>query len=166
MKHPEISEKLLATLERLLSTPLSEMMDGLNRRPVMVEHDTPLEELFSLLADDDHLWVKGAGDSGVPAGLVTRRDVLSSFMPPRSGYAGLKSARETSVARGTADCASCYIRHKHFPVCGKDDSVAELVRRAVRSGETVVAVVDEGRFLGELGIEDLLKKLLAPAGKE
>jgi CBS domain-containing protein len=166
MKHPEVPEKLVAALDRLLATPLSDLTGELQEPQALIEHDTPLEKVFSFLLEFDHLWVKKSGGSGLPAGIITRRDILSSLMPPRSGYAGLRSSRQASVSRGTADCAFCYIFHKHPPVCRKDDTVADMVRIAVRSGETMVAVADGDRFVGELGVEGLLKKLFVLAGGE
>ena len=166
MKHPEVPEKLLAALDRLLDSPLSDLAGEMQEPQALIEHDTPLEKVLSLLRDFDHLWVKESSGSGLPAGIVTRRDMISSLMPPRSGYTDLRSTRQASVSRGTADCASCYIAHKQAPVCRKDDTVADLVRIAVRSGETVVAVADGDLFMGELGVEGLLKRLLVLAEGE
>jgi len=161
MRHPEIPEALSAALETLQAMTVADFLeDQPSTPPRLIDHDTPLREILTLLRERDRLWVRQSGDEDTPIGLVTRRDVLASLMPPRPGYAGLRSSRFPSVARGTADCATCYIGTKRVPLCHPGEKVGDLIRRAVRNGETVVAVVDDGRFLGEVGVEHLIDELL------
>jgi CBS domain-containing protein len=161
MRHPEIPEALSAALETLQAMTVTDILQGMqSTHPPLIAHDTPLHEILTLLGKRDHLWVRHRGEDDTPIGLVSRRDVLSSLMPPRPGYAGLRSSRFPSVARGTADCATCYIDTKRVPLCHPYEKVRDLIQRAVRNGETVVAIVDDGRLLGEVGIEHLIREVL------
>jgi CBS domain-containing protein len=162
MRHPEIPAALSTALETLQAMTVGDLLKGQPSSPPprLIDHDTPLHEILTLLGERDRLWVRQAGEEETPIGLVTRRDVLASLMPPRPGYAGLRSSRFPSLARGTADCATCYIGTKKVPLCHPGEKVGDLIRRAVRDGETVVAVVDDGRLLGEVGIEHLIAELL------
>jgi CBS domain-containing protein len=162
MKHPEIPAALSAALETLQEMTVADFLKGqpTTPGPRLIDRDTPLQEILTLLGERDRLWVRKAGAGDTPVGLVTRRDVLASLMPPRPGYAGLRSSRFPSVARGTADCADCYTGAKRVPLCHPGDKVSDLIRRAVRNGETVAAVVEGDRLLGEIGIEHLIHELL------
>ena len=162
MRHPEIPEALSTALETLQAMTVADLLKGQPSTPLprLIDHDTPLHEILTLLGERDRLWVRQRGEEDTPIGLVTRRDVLASLMPPRPGYAGLRSSRFPSLARGTADCATCYIGTKRVPLCHPGEKIAELIRRAVRNGETVVAVVEDGRLLGEIGVERLISELL------
>jgi CBS domain-containing protein len=162
VRHPETPEALSAALETLQAMTVSDFLKGQPSAPPprLIDHDTPLHEILALLGEMDRLWVRQGGEDETPIGLITRRDVLASLMPPRPGYAGLRSSRFPSLARGTADCATCYIGTKRVPLCRPGEKVGGLIRRAVRNGETVVAVVEDGRFLGEVGVEHLISELL------
>lgn len=169
MKHPEIPAALLNTLDRLYEFRLYELVDIPASPPPLIKDDTPLEELLRLLHEKDHLWVSDSRSPALPGGLITWKDILESLMPPRGGYADLRSSRQTSVARGTADCASCYVKHKAVPLCRPDSTLSEMIRTAVKSGEIFVAIVDKDRFLGEAGVSDLAEKLFSlssPDGKD
>jgi CBS domain-containing protein len=161
MRHPEIPAALSTALETLQAMTVADFLEEQpSAPPRLIDHDTPLHEILTLLDEKDRLWVRHRGGEDTPIGLVTRRDVLASLMPPRPGYAGLRSSRFPSLARGTADCATCYVGTKKAPLCHSGEKVGDLIQRAVRSGETVVAVVDDGRFLGEVGVEHLINELL------
>jgi CBS domain-containing protein len=107
---------------------------------------------------------------GEPVGIVTDGDLLDALLPSyvleTKGLAAVLD--EASAATLSGRLASRRVRdvmetnRTAHPSVSPDDTLVEIAAALVRSRDRAVAVVEKGRVLGAVNVEQLLHALIHP----
>jgi CBS domain-containing protein len=110
------------------------------------------------------------GDAGEFVGVLSDSELLRALLPPFI-------AESRSLARVLEESASeaLYRRVEHLtvrdlmpderdvpPIVSGDDTLVEVADTMVRSRASLVGVLDDGRLIGGISIDDLISHLLKP----
>ena len=136
----------------------------------IVRDDAPAVEAAAVLSRHDVRAVLVVDGSGEFVGVLSDSELLRALLPPFI-------AESRSLARVLEESASeaLYRRVEHLtvrdlmpderdvpPILSGDDTLVEVADTMVRSRASLVGVLDDGRLIGGISIDDLISHLLKP----
>jgi len=122
----------------------------------IIDKDTPLDAVLSLLDGRSHTWVVNNTDEKELVGVITQHDVLQVLAPPRAHY-NVFSLPKTYPhdMRGTAGD----IMSLNPILCDDDERVVDVLQKMIRHRVRRLPVVDkQNKILGELTLAHLIHK--------
>ena len=144
-------------MEEFYGIETKEIMIPLHKTPY-IEENAGWAVFLKKLSLRAHAWVVNNTEEMKVVGVVTEHDMLRSMIPP-----GQKKERMVGVPRAEILHRESVIQDimRHNPiVCSPEETVANVLKKFSSFNIRRMAVVDEnGRLLGEVTIQRLLKKL-------
>lgn len=149
----EIAE--LPALREIELTPELVVRDVMRRDVIAVSPETPLTKIGRLMIEKGLRSLPVVGADGEVLGIVTDRELLEHFLPLiRAGAPpGVGAPREV-LARD--------VMRKTVLGVSEDQSIADVTALMVDKDVVRVPVVTEGKLVGLLTRDDIVRKLLEP----
>ncbi len=135
-----------------------------------LRHDAPAAEAAAVLARHDLRAVLVVGDAGEFVGVLSDSELLRALLPP---FIGESQALARVLEEGASEVLFLRIESLTVrdlmpderdvaPIVDGDDTLVEVADVMVRSRASLVGVMDEGRLVGGISIDDLISHLLKP----
>ncbi|MDH7516812.1 MAG: CBS domain-containing protein [Candidatus Thermoplasmatota archaeon] len=126
----------------------------------LIEENEDIYHVLSILCGRHHIWVVKSKSSNELVGVITEHDVLSILAPKRlPAYVfGMPDVR--SIQHGTAKTAGDIMFH-NVVSCKPDDKVADALHKMVVYKTRRLPVVEGKRIVGELTLNQLIRKYYA-----
>jgi len=126
----------------------------------LVEKDTEIRHVLSILRGKSHVWVVDNMENKNVLGVITEHDVLSILSPKKLppylfGISDIKS-----LYYGTANTASD-IMAKKLVKCSPKTSIKEVLNKMNDYGIRRLPVTDNGKIVGEITLHQIIKKYYA-----
>jgi CBS domain-containing protein len=135
-----------------------------------LRYDAPAAEAAAVLARHDLRAVLVVGDVGEFVGVLSDSELLRALLPP---FVGESQALARVLEEGASDVLFRRVENLSVrdlmpderdavPIVRGDDTLVEVADVMVRSRASLVGVLDEGRLIGGISIDDLISHLLKP----
>jgi CBS domain-containing protein len=135
-----------------------------------LRHDASAVEAAAVLARHDLRAILVVGDAGEFVGILSDSELLRALLPP---FIGESQALARVLEEGASEVlfrriASLTVRdlmpdeRDVAPIVDGDDTLVEVADVMVRSRASLVGVMDQGRLVGGISIDDLISHLLKP----
>ena len=122
----------------------------------IVNKDTPIVNVLSILDGRSHVWVVYDSENKELAGVITRHDVLEILAPPRTSYSmfsvplykvrGINSKAEDVMNRDPIT-SSC------------DEKIVEVLQKMIKHRIRRLPVVDKNnKIIGEMTLQHLIHR--------
>ena len=122
----------------------------------IVDKDTPIDNILSILDGRSHVWVIYNSENKELAGVITRHDVLEILAPPRTSYR-MFSVQNYKV-RGTKGKAED-IMNKDPITARCDEKIVDVLQKMIKHRTRRLPVVDKNKkILGEITLKHLIHK--------
>ena len=122
----------------------------------IVERETPIINVLSILDGKSHVWVVNDKENNNLAGVITRQDVLEILAPPRTSY-NMFSVTDYRPhgTKGKAEDAM-----KKNPITAKcDEKIVEVLQKMIKHHIRRLPVVTKDRnIIGEITLQHLIHK--------
>ena len=136
----------------------------------MLRDTAPAVEAAAVLVRHDVRAALVVGDAGEFVGVLSDSELLRALLPP---FVGESRALARVLEEGASDVLfrrveSLSVRdlmpdeRDATPIVHGDDTLVEVADVMVRSRASLVGVLDEGRLIGGISIDDLISHLLKP----
>jgi len=144
-------------MEEFYRIEAKEIMIPLHRTPY-IEGNAGWAVFLRKLSVRAHAWVVNNAEEMTVVGVVTEHDMMRSIIPP--GQSKLRIFGVPRVHILNKESVVQDIMTHNPVVCSPEETVADVLKKFSSFGIRRLAVVDEnGRLLGEVTIQRLLKKL-------
>ncbi len=122
----------------------------------IVDKDTPIVNVLSILDGRSHVWVVYDSNNKELAGVITRQDVLEILAPPRTSYS-MFSVPHYKV-RGTKSKAEDVMNKN--PITSKcDEKIVEVLQKMIKHRIRRLPIVDKDKkIIGEITLQHLIHK--------
>jgi len=127
--------------------------------PIVTE-DEDISNVLNILGARNHIWVVKDKENKELVGVITEHDVLSILAPKHlPAYVfGMPDVR--SLQYGTANKAKDIMCHKVIS-CSPDEKIIDALARMVKNRLRRLPVVKDGKLIGELTLNQLIRKYYA-----
>jgi CBS domain-containing protein len=137
---------------------------------VTLQSDAPAAEAAAVLSRHDVRAVLVVAEAREFVGVLSDSELLRSLLPP---FIGESQALARVLEEGASEVlfrriASLTVRdlmpdeREVAPIVDGDDTLVEVADVMVRSRASLVGVMDQGRLVGGISIDDLISHLLKP----
>ena len=122
----------------------------------IVDKDTPIVNVLSILDGRSHVWVVLNSDNKELVGVITRQDVLEILAPPRTSYSMFSVPRYK--VRGIKSKAEDVMNKD--PITSRcDEKIVEVLQKMIKHRIRRLAVVDkDNKIIGEITLKHLIHK--------
>ena len=122
----------------------------------IVDKDTPIVNVLSILDGRSHVWVVYNSDNKELAGVITRHDVLEILAPPRTSYSMFSVPRYK--VRGIKSKAEDVMNKD--PITSRcDEKIVEVLQKMMKHRIRRLPVVDKDKkIIGEITLQHLIHK--------
>lgn len=122
----------------------------------LIKKDEPISHVLSILDGKSHVWVVDNMENKKVEGVITRHDVLKILAPPKQvNYSVFGVPKQ--YHHGTKGSAEEVMSHD--PVtCVWDEKIEVVLLRMIRHRVRRLAVVEEGKIVGEITLSQLIHK--------
>jgi len=135
--------------------PIASLMDNKPWDLSIIQQDTPIETVLSILDGRSHVWVVENLNNKHLVGVVTHQDVLHILAPPRQYY-NLFSIPKQYI-HGTCGIADDVMTQNPI-TCKPSETVVHVLVKMMRHHIRRIAVVENDEFLGEITLQNLIHK--------
>ncbi|NJE06455.1 CBS domain-containing protein [Thermococcus sp. M36] len=148
-----------AALESFHSLRLADIMPRFENMPV-VTADSDLMSVLKILRTRHHVWVVESREEPRLLGLIRYFDVIDVLLPPEAHRFKLGMTGKTmkSILGGATRAAD--IAEKHVLTIEEDATVLDALMKMRKYRIQVLAVVSEGKLVGEVSLRILIDELL------
>lgn len=139
---------------------VSQLMDKRIWDLPIISEDDNIHNVLNILGARNHIWVVKDKESKELVGLITERDVLSILAPKHfPAYVfGMPDVR--SIQHGTANIAKD-VMCRRIVTCSPDEKIVDALMKMVRNKLRRLPVVKDGKIVGELTLNQLIRKYYA-----
>ncbi len=127
--------------------------------PIVTE-DEDIHNVLNILGARNHIWVVKDKKSRVLVGVITEHDVLSILAPKHLPAYVVGTPDVKSIQHGTANTARDVMCHRVI-TCSPEEKVIDALLKMVRNKLRRLPVVEDGRLVGELTLNQLIRKYYA-----
>lgn len=122
----------------------------------IVEKDTQIINVLSILDGRSHVWVVNNSENKELAGVITRQDVLEILAPPRASYS-MFSVPSYKI-RGTKSKAEDVMSKD--PIATRcDEKIVDVLQKMIKHRIRRLPVIDKNKkVLGEITLQHLIHK--------
>ena len=122
----------------------------------IVEKDTQIINVLSILDGRSHVWVVNNSENKELAGVITRQDVLEILAPPRASYSMFSVPRYK--IRGTKTKAEDVM--SKYPITTRcDEKIVDVLQKMIKHRIRRLPVIDKNKkILGEITLQHLIHK--------
>jgi len=122
----------------------------------IVDKDTPIVNVLSILDGRSHVWIVNDSDDKELVGVITRQDVLEILAPQRASYS-MFSVPHYKV-RGTKSRAEDVMSKD--PITTRcDEKIVEVLQKMIKHRIRRLPCVDkDNKILGEITLQHLIHK--------
>ncbi len=122
----------------------------------IVDKDTPIIDVLSILDGRSHVWVVYNLEKKELVGVITRQDVLEILAPPKTSYSMFSVQRYK--LRGTKGKAEDAMNKN--PITARcDEKIVEILQKMIKHRIRRLPVIDKDRkILGEITLQHLIHK--------
>ena len=127
--------------------------------PIITE-DEDIHNVLNILGARNHIWVVKNKKDKELVGVITEHDVLSILAPkyfPAYVF-GMPDVR--SIQHDTVNTARDIMCHKII-ICSPDEKIIDALEKMVRNRLRRLPVVRDGKLIGELTLNQLIRKYYA-----
>lgn len=122
----------------------------------IVDKDTPIINVLSILDGRSHVWVVYDSENKELAGVITRQDVLEILAPPRTSYSMFSVPRYK--VRGAKSKAED-VMNKDPITTRCNEKLVEILQKMIKHRIRRLPVVDKDKkILGEITLQHLIHK--------
>ncbi|ANF23138.1 HPP family protein [Thermococcus piezophilus] len=148
-----------SALEKFHSLKLTDIMPTSETMPV-VTADADLISVLKILRTRHHVWVVENKESMKLVGVIRYIDVIDVLLPPEAHKfkLGMTSRTMRSMLGGAAKAED--IAERHVLTIEEDTTVLEALMKMRKYRIQVLAVVKDGKLVGEVSIRILIDELL------
>ncbi|ASJ08944.1 CBS domain-containing protein [Thermococcus siculi] len=146
-------------LKKFHSLKLTDIMPRFETIPV-VTADTDLLSILKILRTRHHVWVVKDRENMELIGIIRYMDVIDVLLPPEAHRfkLGMTSKTMKSLLGGAAKAGD--IAERHVLTIDSDETVLDAIQKMRKYRIQVLAVVDDGRLIGEVSLRILIDELL------
>lgn len=124
----------------------------------VVERDTDIATVLSILSGKNHVWVVDNKEDRRLVGVITEHDILSVLSPPHLPPYMFGKPDLRSLQFGVVSKAEDIMSEKPI-TCKADEKIYDVLLRMKKYRIRRIAVVDdEGRLIGEITLHHLICK--------
>jgi len=139
--------------------PAKDIMDKRVEDLPLIEKDSSIDRVLSILIVSDHVWVVESKESRKLAGIITEHDILNIFSPTKKvSYFGVPDKR--SLHYETFEKAE-QIMSRNPVRCETDDKVEDALNKMVFHRIRRIPVVENDEIIGEITLHHLIGKFYA-----
>ncbi|NJE01209.1 HPP family protein [Thermococcus sp. JdF3] len=148
-----------SALERFYSLKLTDIMPGFETMPV-VTADSDLLSILKILRTRHHVWVVDNRENMKLVGVIRYRDVIDVLLPPEAHKfkLGMTSKTMRSMLGGATKAED--VAERHVLTVEEDATVLDALMKMRKYRIQVLAVVKDGRLVGEVSLRILIDELL------
>ncbi|NJD99244.1 CBS domain-containing protein [Thermococcus sp. LS1] len=148
-----------SALERFHSLKLTDIMPKFETMPV-VTADADLMSVLKILRTRHHVWVVENKESMKLVGIIRYIDVIDVLLPPEAHKfkLGMTSRTMRSMLGGATKAED--IAERHVLTIEEDATVLEALMKMRKYRIQVLAVVKDGKLVGEVSLRILIDELL------
>ncbi len=148
-----------SAIETLNSLKISSIMPRIETMPVVTAQSDILSVL-KILRTRHHVWVVSDRDSMELLGVIRYLDVVDILLPPEAHRfkLGMTSRTMKSLLGGAAKAVD--VAEPNPLSIGGDATVLDALMKMRKYRVQVLAVVDEGRLIGEISLRIVIDELL------
>ena len=122
----------------------------------IVDKDTPILDVLSILDGRSHVWVVNDSNSKELTGVITRQDVLEILAPPRTSYSMFSVPRYK--IRGTNSKAEDVMNKDPITIrC--EEKIVNVLQKMMKHRIRRLPVIDkDNKIIGEITLRHLIHK--------
>ncbi|WP_206204654.1 HPP family protein [Thermococcus sp. MAR1] len=148
-----------SALERFHSLKLADIMPRFETMPV-VTADSDILSVLKILRTRHHVWVVESRESMKLVGVIRYIDVIDVLLPPEAHRfkLGMTSKTMKSMLGGATRAED--VAERHVLTVEEDATVLDALTKMRKYRIQVLAVVKDGRLVGEVSLRILIDELL------
>jgi len=148
-----------SALESFHSLKLGDIMPKLETMPV-VTADSDILSVLKILRTRHHVWVVDSRENMKLVGVIRYIDVIDVLLPPEAHRfkLGMTSKTMRSMLGGATKAED--VAERHVLTVDEDATVLEALMKMRKYRIQVLAVVKNGRLVGEVSLRILIDELL------
>ena len=148
-----------SALESFHSLKLGDIMPKLETMPV-VTADSDILSVLKILRTRHHVWVVDSRENMKLVGVIRYIDVIDVLLPPEAHRfkLGMTSKTMRSMLGGATKAED--VAERHVLTVDEDATVLDALMKMRKYRIQVLAVVKDGRLVGEVSLRILIDELL------
>ncbi|WP_232461023.1 CBS domain-containing protein [Thermococcus radiotolerans] len=148
-----------SALERFHSLKLADIMPRFETMPV-VTADSDLLNVLKILRTRHHVWVVDSRENMKLVGVIRYIDVIDVLLPPEAHRfkLGMTSKTMRSMLGGATKAED--VAERHVLTVEEDATVLDALMKMRKYRIQVLAVVKDGKLVGEVSLRILIDELL------
>lgn len=148
-----------SALERFHSLKLTDIMPRFETMPV-VTADSDLLNVLKILRTRHHVWVVDSRENMKLVGVIRYIDVIDVLLPPEAHRfkLGMTSKTMRSMLGGATKAED--VAERHVLTVEEDATVLDALMKMRKYRIQVLAVVKDGKLVGEVSLRILIDELL------
>ncbi|WP_188203008.1 CBS domain-containing protein [Thermococcus camini] len=148
-----------SALERFHSLKLADIMPRFETMPV-VTADSDILSVLKILRTRHHVWVVESRENMKLVGVIRYIDVIDVLLPPEAHRfkLGMTSKTMKSMLGGATRAED--VAERHVLTVEEDATVLDALTKMRKYRIQVLAVVKDGRLVGEVSLRILIDELL------
>lgn len=148
-----------SALERFHSLKLTDIMPRFETMPV-VTTDSDLLSVLKILRTRHHVWVVDSRENMKLVGVIRYIDVIDVLLPPEAHRfkLGMTSKTMRSMLGGATKAED--VAERHVLTVEEDATVLDALMKMRKYRIQVLAVVKDGKLVGEVSLRILIDELL------
>ncbi|ASA77256.1 HPP family protein [Thermococcus sp. 5-4] len=148
-----------SALERFHSLKLGDIIPRLETMPV-VTADSDLLSVLKILRTRHHVWVVDSRENMKLVGVIRYIDVIDVLLPPEAHKfkLGMTSKTMRSMLGGATKAED--VAERHVLTVEEDATVLDALMKMRKYRIQVLAVVKDGKLVGEVSLRILIDELL------